>query len=140
MELNHNIWKHVLDHIRVSANFSGATFSIWFEELQLEGLTDSFAYISAKENYKGEFVFKMYYKQLQNAIFETLGARVELVILSRNLHRKGMQDLIAKHSVTGDLPDKAFCKVPKSEEYAAESPLSDEEKKHCLRCMQKKRP
>ena len=55
-----------------------------------------------------------------------LGARVELVILSRDLHREGMQDLIAKHSVTGDLPDKAFCKVPKSEEYAAESPLSDD--------------
>ncbi len=129
MDLNQNIWKHVLDYIRASSGFSAATFSIWFKELELERLTDSFAYISAKDNYKGEFVFNMYHKQLQNAIFETLGARVELVILSRDLHSENMNGIIERHLATGALPDKAFCKVPKSEDYEKETPLSEEEKK-----------
>lgn len=130
MDLNKNIWKHVLDCIRDSSGFSAATFSIWFKELELERLTDSFAYISAKENYKGEFVFNMYYKHLQNAIFETLGSRVELVILSRDLHSQNMQEYIEQHIKTGILPDKVFCKIQKDEKYAAESPLSEEEKKN----------
>jgi len=60
MDSHKAIWNHVLDYIRKSAGFSAATFSIWFKELELERLTDTFAYISAKEFYKGEFVFKMY--------------------------------------------------------------------------------
>ena len=129
MDLNKNIWKHVLECIRANSGFSAATFSIWFKELELERLTDTFAYISAKENYKGEFVFNMYYKQLQNAIFETLGSRVELVIFSRDLHSENLQDIIDHHQNTGLLPDKAFCKALRDEKFAAESPLSEEEKK-----------
>jgi len=129
MDFNKNIWKHVLDCIRVSAGFSTATFSIWFKELELERLTETFAYISAKENYKGEFVFNVYYKKLQNAIFETLGSRVELVIFSRDLHSENIQDTIETHINTGILPDKAFCKIQRNEKFAAESPLSEEEKK-----------
>jgi len=119
----------VLDYIRKSAGFSAATFSIWFKELELERLTDTFAYISAKEFYKGEFVFKMYYKQLQNAIFEILGSRAEIVIFSRDHHSEKMQELIDEHQKTGLLPDKAFCKAMKNEDYAKESPLSEEEKR-----------
>ena len=111
------------------AGFSTATFSIWFKELELERLTETFAYISAKENYKGEFVFNVYYKKLQNAIFETLGSRVELVIFSRDLHSENIQDTIETHINTGILPDKAFCKIQRNEKFAAESPLSEEEKK-----------
>ncbi len=129
MDLNKNIWKHVLDSIRTNAGFSTATFSIWFKELELERLTEEFAYISAKENYKGEFVFNMYYKQLQNAIFDALGYRVELVIFSRDLHRDNLQDTISEHINKGTLPQGAFCKVMENPSFAKETPLSDEEKK-----------
>ena len=129
MDSQKAIWNHVLDYIHEKAGFSQATFSIWFRELELEGISESFAYISAKEYYKGEFVFKMYYKQLQDAIFEILGARTELVLFSRDLHSEHMQEYIEEHQKTGNLPDKAFCKILKSEAYAKEPPLSEEEKK-----------
>lgn len=128
MNSNQNIWKHVLDYIRSSAGFSTATFSIWFKELELERLTDSFAYISAKETYMGEFVFKMYERQLKDAIFETLGARVELVILSREKHSENMQTYIDRHQSAGVLPEGAFCKMQEIEAFAKEPPLSEEEK------------
>ncbi len=127
MDNNKNIWKHVLDYICESSGFSTATFSIWFKELELERLTDSFAYISAKENYKGGFVFDMYYNQLQIAIFETLGARVELVIFSRDLHSQNMNDLIETHINSGILPEKAFCKIPSNPDIVKEDPLTQEE-------------
>lgn len=123
------IWNHVLDYIHASAEFSTATFSIWFKELELEGLTESYAYISAKEYYKSEFVFKMYYKQLQSAIFEILGARVELVLLSRDLHSETMQEIQSEHQKRGLLPPDAFCKESAGPAFAAEEDLSEEEKK-----------
>ena len=128
MDSNKAIWNYVLDDISSSAGFSAATFSIWFKELELERLTDSYAYLSAKEQFKGEFVFKRYYKQLQNSIFETLGARVELVIFSREVHGDEIQSIIDRHIQTGSLPETVFCNVIRSQEFDNEPPLSQEEK------------
>ncbi len=122
------VWNHVLEYIRKTAGFTPATFSIWFKDLKLERLTDSFAYISASENYRGEFVFKTYYKKLQTSIFEILGARVELVIFSRDIHSDKMQEYIDCHIETGVLPDHAFCKIETSDAFISEQPLTAEEK------------
>jgi len=122
------IWNHVLDYIQDSKEFSTATFSIWFKELELEGLTESYAYISAKEQYKSDFVFKMYYKQLQSAIFEILGARVELVLLSRVLHGEKMEEIQHLHQSKGLLPEGAFCKAKTTLAFAEEDDLSEAEK------------
>lgn len=128
MDSNKAIWDHVLEDIRTSG-FSPASFSIWFKELQLERYTDEFTYISAKELYKGEFVFNTHYKQLQNSILKILGFKTELVILSRDLHGEKMQDYIEEHRRTGRLPEKALCKIAPSEDFAAEPALTDEEKR-----------
>ncbi len=129
MDSNKAIWNHVLDFISSSAGFSAATFSIWFKELELERLTDSYAYISAKEQYKGEFVFKRYYNTLQNSIFEILGARVEIVILSRESHGENIPSIIDNHIKTDVLPEKALSKAKTSKDFMEEEFLSDEEKK-----------
>ncbi len=127
MDSNQAIWNHVLDYISSSAGFSAATFSIWFKELSLERLTDTYAYISAKDHYKGEFVFNRYYKQLQAAIFEILGARCELVILSREIHGDQIQSIIDEHVKSGLLPDGVFSKILNTKEFIEEPPLSKEE-------------
>lgn len=129
MNANKEIWGHVLKHIKDSGSFTAATFSIWFQELELEMLTDNFAYISAKEEYKGKFVFNMYYKHLQNVIFEILGARVELVIFSRDIHKGKIEEAISLHITKGVLPEGALCNEILDERTEKETPLTEEEKK-----------
>lgn len=128
MDSNKAIWSHVLKHISTEAGFSKATFSIWFQELQLERLTDNYAYISAQEEYKANFVFNHFYNQLQNHIFTVLGARCELVIFSRDIHAGKIADIIDEHTRSGVLPQSVFCKEKASEALAQEPGLTDEEK------------
>ncbi|MBR2615646.1 MAG: chromosomal replication initiator protein DnaA [Clostridia bacterium] len=126
MNANRNIWNHVLDYIRENAGFSAPTFSIWFKELELEHLTDSFAYISVQKEYMVGFVSKMYDSHLKDAIFQTLGARVELVLFCREMHQN-IPELVEEHQKTGMLPPGALCKVKM--EIRDEMPLSETEKK-----------
>ncbi|MBR7166073.1 MAG: chromosomal replication initiator protein DnaA [Clostridia bacterium] len=131
MNNNQNVWKYVLEHIHATAEFPPATFSIWFRGLQLEELdaNGGYAYISAEKHFMSEFVFKQYEHLLKEAIFETLGARVEIVVLSRDLHSENMASIIANHKNTLEVPDDVFCKVRASEDFKKEPPLSSEEKK-----------
>ena len=129
MDSNKAIWSHVLKHISTEAGFSEATFSIWFQELRLERLTDNYAYISAKEEYKANFVFNHFYNQLQNHIFTVLASRCELVIFARDVHDKNIQNIIDEHLKSGVLPESVLCKERVSEALAQEPALSDEEKK-----------
>lgn len=126
---NKAIWDHVLEYIRTKADFSEATFSIWFRDLELEKITDSYLYLSAKESYKAEFVFKMYYKQLKNAIFETLGSRGELILFSREQHGEKIGEYITEHLRSDLLPEGVLYRGMQTEEYKKEQPLSDDEKK-----------
>ncbi|MBQ4037323.1 MAG: chromosomal replication initiator protein DnaA [Clostridia bacterium] len=132
MDSNKAIWDHVLDFIRKSG-LPAASFSIWFKDLRLEKFTDSFTYLSAGEYYRADFIFKTYYKKLQIAIYEVLGARTELVIFSREKHSKIMQEAIEEHERTGLLPDDVFCKVESNETFAKEEPLTEEERIHMER-------
>lgn len=129
MDSNKAIWNHVLKHISTDAGISTATFSIWFQELALERLTDNYAYISAAEKYKAEFVFNRFYSQLQNYIFTVLGARCELILFSRDIHAGKIQDIIDEHIRSDVLPEGVLSKETPSAELAQEPPLSEEEKK-----------
>jgi len=128
MDSNKAIWSHVLKHISTEAGLSTATFSIWFQELELERLTDTHAYISAAEEYKASFVFNRFYNQLQNHIFTVLGARCELVIFSRDLHAGKIQTFIDEHIRSGVLPASVYCKETPSDKLAEEEALTEEEK------------
>ncbi len=129
MDSNKAIWNHVLTHISTEAGISRATFSIWFQDLCLEQLTDTHAYISAAEEYKAEFVFNRFYSQLQNHIFTVLGARCELVLFARDIHAGKIKQIIDEHIRSGVLPQGVFCKETPSEELAEEEALTEEEKK-----------
>lgn len=129
MDYNQFIWNHVLEYIHKSCGFSEATFNIWFKEMQLEKVTESYVYLSAKEKYKAEFVFKMYYRQLKIAIFETLGSRAEIIIFSREIHKDKIQDYITEHIRSDLLPEMVMCRENQTEEYEKEQPLSEDEKK-----------
>jgi len=129
MDSNKAIWDHVLNYLHHSSGVPEATFSIWFKELELEKFTDSYMYLSAKELYKAEFVFKMYYRILKKAIFETLGSRAELIIFSREVHKDKIGEYIAEHIRSDFLPDRVQCRERQTEEYIREQPLSEDEKK-----------
>lgn len=128
MDSNQAIWDHVLQYLRQSAGFSEATFSIWFKDLQLEKFNDSYFYLSALEQYKAEFVFKIYYKKLKSAIFEILGSRAELIFFSREAHGDKIGEYIAEHIRSDLLPERALSRERQTEEYENEPPLSEEEK------------
>lgn len=128
MDSYKEIWNHVLSYIRDNADFSPATYSIWFKELMLEGMTDSTVYLSAKEYYKAEFVFKMYYSQLENAVYQILGSRADIILFTRDLHKDKIQEYIAQHIEKGSLPEKVLSKNPQSAAFKAEQPLFPEEK------------
>ena len=123
-----DVWAHVLDYLRDQSGFSPATFSIWFKDLELEGFTpDSFLYISAEKQHQADYVFDMFYKQLQSAVFVGMGTRAELVLLSREKHGAAMAEYIERHKKTGLLPEGARCREIVTDDYVKEPPLSEEE-------------
>lgn len=125
---NQKIWKHVLDYIRDNEGFSPATFSIWFQDLELESLEGNAVFLSAREYYRAEFVFNTYYTNLEKAIYQTLGIRAEIIILNRENHSGKIEEILARYRQNGALPEKAFSKEPQTAEYLSEAPLSPEEK------------
>ncbi len=122
-----DIWAHALDYLRDNSDFSPATYGIWFKDLMLEGISDSFLYLSAEKQHQAEYVFAMFYKQLQAATFNALGTRAELVLFSREKHGDKIAEYIENHKKTGILPEGAKCRETVSEEFAKEPPLSEEE-------------
>lgn len=129
MDSNKAIWNHVLKHISTEAGLSTATFSIWFQDLQLERLTDNYAYLSADLEYKSKFVFSRFYSQLQNHIFTVLGARCEIIIFTRDIHAGKIQEIIDQHIESGVLPEGVLSKEIPSDDFKKEPSLTTEEKK-----------
>ncbi|MBP5288897.1 MAG: chromosomal replication initiator protein DnaA [Clostridia bacterium] len=127
MDKYKDVWAHALDYLRDHAGFSPATFSIWFKDLKLEGISDTFLYLSAEKQHQAEYVFDMFYKQLQSATFNALGTRAELILFSREKHGANIESYIENHKKTGVLPEGAKSRETISEEFVKEPPLSEEE-------------
>ena len=127
MEQLNAVWKHVLAYIREHETFSEATFSIWFKDLQMEGSEGDTIFLSANKRYQAEWDYNRYYDILKNAIYQTLGLRVDLVFLNREDHRN-VEEIIETYRKNGALPDFAYSKVPQTKEYLSETPLTPEEK------------
>ena len=122
-----DIWAHALDYLRDESGFSPATYSIWFKDIELEGISDAFMYLSTEKQHQAEYVFEMFYNQLQKAIFMSLGSRADLVIFSREKHGKNIEAYVENHRKTGILPEGAKSKETLTEEFVNEPPLSEEE-------------
>lgn len=123
----HSVWKHVMEYMQEHENFSEATVSIWFRDLQLEGNEGDTVFLSASELYKAEWDYTHFYDVIKNAVYETLGIRADLVFLNREDHTD-VPAILEEYRKTGKLPVTALSKVPQTEEYLAEQPLTPEEK------------
>ncbi len=78
MDSLNEIWACVLSKIAESGEFSEPTYNLWFRDIELTTLTNSFAVVNVKAQLKKDIISSRYLHTLEKYLAEVIGFNVDI--------------------------------------------------------------
>ncbi|MBR6633744.1 MAG: chromosomal replication initiator protein DnaA [Clostridia bacterium] len=80
MDSLNEIWACVLSNIATSGEFSEPTYNLWFRDLELVKLTNTFATVDTKTQLKKDIISSRYLETLEKYLSDVIGFKVPITL------------------------------------------------------------